>query len=246
MDYRQICYQVAEGVCTITLNRPDKLNAFTGTMGDELYHAFGRARGADEVRVIVLAGAGANFCAGVDLQALADPEEGARIAATPLLSRFPLENHGCAKPTLCAIQGAAIGVGLTMTLSFDIRIVEEGAKLAAPFARLGLMPGLGSTYLLQRLVGRGQALDLLLSGRSLGAAEALALGLAQRVVPAGEALAAVRELAATLARSKPLVLAAVKDAVNRGGDASLAEALACEAEWIARIRPGIGKAEHNG
>jgi enoyl-CoA hydratase/carnithine racemase len=236
MNYSQVLYEVAEGVCTITLNRPDRLNAFTGTMGDEIYAAFEAANAADDVRVIILTGAGNAFCAGVDLQALADPAQAERIVKTPLLSRFPVENYRNPKPTICAINGAAIGVGITMCLSFDLRIADEGAKISVPFVKLGLLPGLGSTYLLQRLMGRGRALDLLLSARSVTAAEAHQLGLIERLAAPGMALAVAREVAAALAKCDPLVVGDVKAMINFGADVSLEQAVENEGKHFVSLR----------
>jgi len=241
MAYTQIRYDVADGICTVTLNRPLKLNAFTGTMGDEIYDAFHTARASEDVRAIILTGAGSAFCAGVDMEALADPQEAERIVTTPLLSRFPVENYASPKPTICAINGAAIGIGVTMTLSFDVRIAEDDAKLAVPFTRLGMLPGLGSTWLLSRLMGRGRALDLLLSARSLSAEEVWRMGLVERVVPCGTALDVARELAAALVKCEPQVVAGVKEAVNFGLDSTLEQALENEGRLIAGLRAGKGK-----
>jgi enoyl-CoA hydratase/carnithine racemase len=236
MNCTQIEYEVADGVCTITLARPDKLNAFTGTMGDELYEAFRQAHADPQVRAIVLTGAGSAFCAGVDMKALADPAEATRIVATPFLSRFPRENYRSTKPTICAINGPAIGVGITMALSFDLRIAAEDAKLAVPFTKLGMLPGLGSTYLLPRLVGRGAALDLLLSGRTISAAEARDIGLVERTVAPGTALEVALGMARDLAQRNPAVLAGVKEAVNFGAEHTLEEAMDNEEALIAKLR----------
>ncbi|MDY0013292.1 MAG: enoyl-CoA hydratase-related protein [Rhodocyclaceae bacterium] len=236
MAYSQILYDVTDGICTITLNRPDKLNAFTGTMGDEIYDAFSVANADPVVKAIILTGAGTTFCAGVDLPALADPKEGKRIVETPLLSKFPLENYSNPKPTICALNGAAFGIGITMTLSFDIRIAEEGAKMAVPFTKLGMLPGLASGYLLPRLVGRGRALDLLLSARSFSAAEALQMGLVERVVPVGTALTVAKALAASMVKCEPFILAGVKEMVNFSSDSTIAEAVENEARLLAEYR----------
>lgn len=236
MGYSQVLCDTDEGVRTITLNRPDKLNAFTGTMGDEIYDAFQDAVADPDVRVIIVTGAGQAFCAGVDMKALADPAEASRIAATPLLSRFPLENARCPKPTICAMNGTAIGVGVTMALSFDIRIAAEDAKLAVPFVKLGILPGLGSTHLLPRLVGRGRSLDLLLSGRSLTGREACDIGLVEHAVPQDNVLDTARALARDLASRDPFVLGAIKEAVNAGTDATLDQALENEQRMIAALR----------
>jgi len=225
VDYTQLRVETDSGVATLTLHRPDKLNAFTATMGDELLDAFRRARDDAAVRVIVLAGSGRAFCAGVDLEALRDEAERTRIAKSEFIARFPLEVAECPKPTLCAMHGAAIGVGVTMALPFDLRIAASNATLGLTFAKLGILPGLGSAHLLPRLVGRARALDLVLSARVVAAEEALEIGLVQRVA-APEALdASVRELAATLAGYDPDVLAHAKRMLEFGGHATLAETL---------------------
>src|SRR5262245_39868956 len=123
------------------------------------------ARAGPAVRSIVVGGSGRAFCAVVDLEALRDEAERARIAKSEFIARFPLELAECEKPTLCAIQGSAIGVGVTMALPFDLRIAAEGAKLGLTFAKLGILPGLGSAHLLPRLVGRARARELVLSAR---------------------------------------------------------------------------------
>ena len=237
MAYDQILYTVEEDVATVTLNRPEKLNAFTGTMGEELYAAFGRATDDPQVRAIVLTGAGRGFCAGVDLTTLSNPEEQAKIGAGDFIRKFPAENYERPKPTLCAINGAAIGVGVTMALSFDLRVAAADAKLAVPFARLGILPGFGSSHLLPRLVGRGRALDLLLSARSILGTEALEIGLVERVAPADRVLETALELARVMAGMDPLVLAHCKRSVGFGMAAgSLAEAVENEARMNAALR----------
>jgi enoyl-CoA hydratase/carnithine racemase len=225
VSYAQIRVESSGGVSTLTLSRPDKLNAFTATMGDELLDAFRAARADASVRAIVLAGAGRAFCAGVDLEALRDEAERARIAKSEFISRFPLEVAECEKPTLCAIQGSAIGVGVTMALPFDLRIAAEGAKLGLTFAKLGILPGLGSAHLLPRLVGRARARELVLTARVVEAAEAERIGLVNRVVPEASLAGAARELAETLAGYDPEVLAHAKRMLDFGERASLAETL---------------------
>jgi enoyl-CoA hydratase/carnithine racemase len=225
VSYTQIRVETAGGVAYLELHRPDKLNAFTATMGDELLDAFRAASKDAAARAIVLRGAGRAFCAGVDLEALRDEAERARIAKSEFISRFPLELAECEKPTLCAIQGSAIGVGVTMALPFDLRIAADDAKLGLTFAKLGILPGLGSAHLLPRLVGRARARELVLSARVIDAAEALRIGLVNRVVPAASLEAASRELAATLAGYDPEVLAHAKRMLDFGERASLAETL---------------------
>ena len=237
MGYEQILYAVEEGVAVVTLNRPEKLNAFTGTMGEEIYAAFGRATDDPEVRAIVLTGAGRGFCAGVDLTAISEPGEAAKIGQGDFIRRFPNENFERPKPTICAMNGAAIGVGVTMALSFDLRVAARDAKLAVPFVKLGILPGFGSTRLLPALVGRGRALDLLLSARSILGEEALEIGLVERAVPADQVLPTALELARAMAEMDPLVLAHCKRSVGAGLAAgSLAEAVESEGRLNAELR----------
>jgi enoyl-CoA hydratase/carnithine racemase len=210
---------------SVRLDRPDKLNAFTATMGDELLDAFRRARDDAAVRVFVLSGSGRAFCAGVDLEALRDDAERVRIAKSEFLARFPLEVAESPKPTLCAMHGPAIGVGVTMTLPFDVRIAAEGATFGLTFAKLGILPGLGSAHLLPRLVGRARALELVLGAGVIDAAEALRIGLVNRVVAVDALDARVRELAERLASHDPDVLAHAKRMLEFGSHATLAETL---------------------
>ena len=223
--YTQIRSETADGIATLTLDRPDKLNAFTATMGDELLAAFRAARDDAAVRAIVLCGTGRAFCAGVDLEALRDEVERARIAKSDFISRFPLEVAECPKPTVCAIQGSAIGVGVTMALPFDIRIAAEGAKLGLTFAKLGILPGLGSSHFLPRLVGHARARELVLSARVVEAAEAYRIGLVNQVVAADALATSARELAATFAGYDPAVLAHAKRMLDFGEQSTLAETL---------------------
>ena len=186
--YENILYEVADGIATITLNRPDKLNAYTTAMGDEVYQAFGSARDDDDVRAVILTGAGRGFCAGVDLEHLKAHQSGGNASKGPklgeeaFLKKLPLDMVEFPKPIIVAINGAAIGVGMTMSLPCDIRIAVAGAKLGLTFAKLGILPGLGSTHLLPRLVGMAKAQELVLTARIIRAEEALAIGLVNAVV----------------------------------------------------------------
>jgi enoyl-CoA hydratase/carnithine racemase len=236
MGYEQVLYDVDAGIATITLNRPDRLNAFTGTMGEELWDAFNQALRDDAVRAIIFTGAGRAFCAGVDLQALSQPGQGALISSGEFIRKFPEAMYHCPKPSICAINGHAIGVGVTMAVSFDMRIAAADAKLAVPFAKLGILPGFGSTHLLPRLVGRGRALELLLTARTVLAPEALEMGLVNQVVPAEQVLPSARELAATMASYDPYVLATVKRSFNASQDLTLAGAVESEGRFSAELR----------
>jgi enoyl-CoA hydratase/carnithine racemase len=265
--YRNILFEVADGIATVTLNRPEKLNAYTLEMGDEIVDAFARIRADAEVRVAILTGAGRGFCAGVDLDALkahqasearrpasearseAKPSEGggagsaravtARLGEEDFLRVLPLELLELPKPVIAAINGAAIGVGVTMTLPCDIRIAADTAKLGLTFAKLGLLPGLGSTHLLPRLVGLAKALELVLTARVIPAAEAAAIGLVNRVVPADSLMDEARGLARAMLESRPEVLAAAKSALQLGARSSMSEAMQNERDASARLRAAL-------
>lgn len=242
MTYENILFEVADGIATITLNRPDKLNAYTTEMGEEVYDAFGRCREDDAVRVVILTGAGRGFCAGVDLDHLKDHQSGGNASKGPklgeeaFLKKLPLEMMEFPKPILVAINGAAIGVGMTMALPCDVRIAAAGAKLGLTFAKLGILPGLGSTHVLPRLVGMAKAQELVLTAKVIRAEEALEIGLVNHVVPAEEVLTAAKEMAAQMAEVKPAVLAAAKRALYFGASATMAEAMKNEQERSADLR----------
>ena len=244
MGYEQVLYEIKEGVGIITLNRPEKLNAFTGTMGEELWDAFNRALADDEVRAIVFTGAGRAFCAGVDLKALSKPGEGEKISGGDFIRKFPATMDASPKPSVCAMNGAAIGVGVTMAVSFDIRIAAEDAQLAVPFSKLGILAGFGSSHLLPKLVGRANALDLLLTARTVLGPEALEMGLVNRVVPADQVLPSAVEIAKAMAAHDPLVIEHCKQLINDSSDASIAEALANETRIGAALR--AAKAARDG
>ena len=196
MSYEQIRYEVSEGILTLTLHRPDKLNAFTATMAKEVIDAFDAADADDDVRVVVVTGAGRAFCAGADLSAGGDTfdprvrggtrEEAPRDGG----GRVALRIYQALKPVIGAINGPAVGVGVTMTLPMDLRLASDGARFGFVFARRGITPEAASTWFLPRLVGPMQAAEWLYTGRVFPADElfhfldgAIELGL--RVVVVG-------------------------------------------------------------
>jgi len=204
MSYEHIQYELDGSILTVTLNRPDKLNAYTATMGSELEDAFLRADADDDVRVIIVTGAGRGFCAGADISggaAAFDTKAGntAMFAGVkPRASRgngFVEAIYNCRKPSIAAINGAAVGVGITLALPMDIRIASSQAKFGFVFARRGLVPEAGSAWFLPRLVGLDQALRWCLSGRIFGAEEAKDGGLVSEVLVPDKLLARAREIA---------------------------------------------------
>jgi 2-(1,2-epoxy-1,2-dihydrophenyl)acetyl-CoA isomerase len=246
VSHQHILTDVSDGIGTLTLNRPEKLNAYTTEMGEEVTAVLRGWREDAAVRAVILTGAGRGFCAGVDLEHLAAHQAGGNVSQGPrlgeedFLRKLPLELVAYPKPLVAAVNGAAIGVGVTMILPFDVRIASENAKLGLAFVKLGILPGLGSTHLLPRLVGRAKALELVLSARTLSAPEALAIGLVNAVVPAEKLLPAARELAAAIAAHGPEVVTAAKAAVNYGAEHTLEEAMRNEERASAELRKQKG------
>src|SRR2546423_4844876 len=197
MDYEQIAYEVADGVLTITLDRPDKLNAFTEQMMRELINAFDRSDADDDVRAVVVTGRGRGFCAGADLSG--GGETFSRGGATKVRrdggGLVTLRIFQSRKPVIAAINGPAVGVGVTMTLPMDIRLASENARMGFVFARRGIVPEAASSWFLPRVVGISRAMEWVATGRVFDAAEALDGGLVSRVVPDEELVPAARDLA---------------------------------------------------
>ena len=201
MSYEHITCDLDGAIMTVTLNRPDKLNAYTGQMGAEIADAFERADGDDNVRAIIVTGAGRAFCAGADVSGGAasfdtSGKHGAGVFAAPKQGgRFVEAIFNCRKPSIAAINGPAVGVGITMTLPMDVRIAARGAKIGFIFARRGLVPEAGSAWFLPKLVGLPQALRWCLSGRVFEADEAHKGGLVSEVVEPAELLNRAKEIA---------------------------------------------------
>ncbi|MEU7812945.1 crotonase/enoyl-CoA hydratase family protein [Pseudonocardia sp. NPDC049154] len=207
MTYETLDYTVRDGILTLTLNRPDKLNSFTVTMADELIAAYDRASADDEVGAIVVTGAGRAFCAGMDLSSEGNVfglDESQQPTLQDLEERFEdpeivdgvrdtggqvsLAVYRCTKPVIAAINGAAVGIGATMTLPMDVRLASEDARIGFVFGRLGIVPEAASTWFLPRIVGISRALEWVYSADVLSAQEALDGGLLRSVVPADQLL----------------------------------------------------------
>jgi len=204
MDFEQITTDLADHVFTITLNRPERLNAFTTTMGDELRAAIDRADADDEVRAVIVTGAGRGFCAGADLERGSetftkreheDPDSIPRDGG----GRLTLRIFECTKPVIAAINGPAVGIGATMTLPMDVRLASETARIGFVFSRRGIVPEACSSWFLPRVVGISRAMEWVATGRVFDAQEALEGGLVRSVHPAGELLKAANRLAREIA-----------------------------------------------
>jgi enoyl-CoA hydratase/carnithine racemase len=204
MEFEQIRVELDDRVLTITLNRPDRLNAWTAQMGQELMAAFDRADADDEVRAAVVTGAGRGFCAGADLAgggATFDWREREQVGAVPRDNggQFTLRVFDCRKPVIAAINGPAVGVGATMTLPMDVRLAAEEARIGFVFARRGIVPEACSSWFLPRVVGISRAMEWVATGRVFSAQEALDAGMVRSVHPGGELLDAAYGLAREIA-----------------------------------------------
>jgi enoyl-CoA hydratase/carnithine racemase len=221
-----------DAVATITLNRPDKLNAFTGTMREDLLEALHAAERDAGVRAVILTGAGRAFCAGGDVEFMSGLQKsGDETSFRRLLDagrEIILQIASMPKPVLAAINGVAAGAGCNLALACDYRIAAQTAKLSESFVRIGLHPDWGGTWLLPRLVGRSRALEIMLSGRMIEAEEALALGMVDRVV--ADAMADATTLARSFAAASPIAVAGIKRALNASEANDLRAQLELEAE----------------
>jgi enoyl-CoA hydratase/carnithine racemase len=225
MSYQQITYAVADGVATITLNRPEKLNAWTPIMGAELLDAFRAADRDREVRAVLFTGSGDRaFCAGADMgffaeQIAAGGGAGSNSGSGGGPSRvedFPQLMRKLSKPAIALLNGYALGIGATMPLLCDIRLACPEAQIGFLFSRMGVMAELGSTYLLPRIVGTARACELMLTGRRFSAAECAQMGLLNHVVPRAELLDAGRALAREISQCAPLSIMLTRQAIYQG------------------------------
>jgi enoyl-CoA hydratase/carnithine racemase len=223
MAYDAITVEQQDGIATVTLNRPQRLNAWTPTMGTELVDVFRDLDRDPTVRVVLFTGAGRAFCAGADMDFFAAQVEaggGAKgqggMPGPARVEEFPALMRRLSKPVIAAINGFALGIGCTMTLLCDIRIAAAEAKLGFLFPRMGVMAELGSTFLLPRLVGLGRACELMFTGKQYTADECERAGLVNRVVPGPELMTAARALAHEIAQCAPLSILLTRQALYQG------------------------------
>jgi enoyl-CoA hydratase/carnithine racemase len=218
-DYAEITYAVAERIATVTLNRPEARNGYTIRMADELGAAMDRADRDEDVRVVVLTGAGTDFCVGADLSQGGfdfDPATGPDAAWQEPAGRCSKRIFAMNKPVIAALHGAAVGGGVTITLSCDYRLASADSRFGFVFTRRGIYPEGASAWFLPRLVGMGTALDWMISGRVFPAAEALEKGLVHQVVPAGTVLDRAYELAKEIVeKTAPVSVAVTRQLLYR-------------------------------
>jgi 2-(1,2-epoxy-1,2-dihydrophenyl)acetyl-CoA isomerase len=236
MQYRDILVERRDGVVTITLNRPDRLNAMTWDSWDELVDALRQASEDDDSKAVIITGAGRGFCAGSDLVASTSQEETPQkeVSRSRWLRSGYLATYevvACQKPTIAAINGTTAGAGLSLALACDTRIASETARLGTIFARRGLSPDFGCTFFLPRIVGLSRALELMYTGEMFDAQEALRLGLVSRLTPPDQVLPVATELAQRIAAGPSLAIEATKRLAYRGLLGDLEDHMRLEEHW---------------
>ncbi len=235
MAYETILVEQKDGIASITLNRPEVLNAFTLKMGGELMDALRGLKEDAETKVLILTGAGRAFCSGADIRGFNEQverrkkgERSREPEGTEFDSAMPLTMINFPKPIIAAINGAAVGIGFTITLPCDLRIASENAKLGAVFTRVGLVPEFSSSYLLPKLIGLGKALELVLTARMIDAHEAKEIGLVNKVVPANTFMDETLAMAQMMAKGASVALKLAKRALHHGAGATMLQAMQYE------------------
>jgi enoyl-CoA hydratase len=229
MSYQTINFAVADRIATVTINRPDKLNALNVAVFDDLTRVVDELRERSDIGGAIITGAGRAFIAGADISEL---EALGGLKAKDLARRGQLvfnRLESLPKPVIAAVNGFALGGGCELAMACHLRIASDAAKFGQPEVKLGLIPGYGGTQRLPRLVGKGRALQLLMTGEIIDAAEAYRIGLVNKVVPAADLLKTAQELMKAMLANAPLALAGCIEMVNRGYDVSMGDALAAEA-----------------
>jgi enoyl-CoA hydratase len=243
MAYELLTFQVDDRIATITVDRPDKLNALNDALMAELGRAIDDAVARDDVGAVLLTGAGRAFVAGADIAELASQSATEGKARAERGQRVFRRFERSPKPTLAAVNGFALGGGCELAMACHLRIASDAAKFGQPEVKLGIVPGYGATQRLPRLVGKGRALHLLLTGEMIDAAEAYRIGLVNRVVPAAELLDAARATLTTILAQGPLAVAHCIEAVDRGLDLPLDDGIALEASYFGLLSASADESE---
>lgn len=229
MAFQNLTLEVAGRIATLTVNRPDKLNALNDATIAELGHAIDEIRLDDVIAGVILTGAGRAFVAGADISELASQSpflaKARSRAGQDVFRRF----ETCPKPVIAAVNGFALGGGCELAMACHIRIASDAAKFGLPESKLGILPGFGGSQRLPRLVGKGRAIQLLVTGEMIDAAEAYRIGLVNRVVPAADLIKTAAEMLNQILANGPLAVALCIEAVDRGLEMSLDEGLILEA-----------------
>jgi enoyl-CoA hydratase len=229
MPFKFLTLEVADRIATLTINRPDKLNALNDATIAELGQAIDQIRVDDSIGGVIITGAGRAFVAGADISELS--------SQTPVLAKARARGgqdvfrriETCPKPVIAAVNGFALGGGCELAMACHIRIASDAAKFGQPESKLGLLPGYGGSQRLPRLVGKGRAVQLLITAEMIDAAEAYRIGLVNKIAPAGELMSVAREMMKTILANGPLAVALCIEAIDRGLEMSLDEGLILEA-----------------
>ena len=240
-----VLYEAADRVATITLNRPEALNSLDPESLFELNDAFQRANAEAEVRVVILTGTGGKaFCTGSDLKKTMPPKESfAELTFGRPKWLYPFAGMEIDKPTICAVNGYALAGGMELALACDIRIASTNAQFGQSEVRVGSIPAAGGTQRLPRMIGRSDAMLMMLTGNSISAEEALRIGLVSRIVPPGDLIAVAREIALRIAENAPLAVRAVKRLVGDGMDMPLFAAIQAEQFALGLLRDSEDRLE---
>jgi enoyl-CoA hydratase/carnithine racemase len=233
MTYECLIYEVKDGIATLTLNRPDRLNALGGSLRDDLHDAVTRSAADPDVRVMIVTGAGKGFCAGGDVKAMNEAKEGRRERPfmekiAPGRDRTLLAMREAPQPIIAAVNGAAAGAGMNLALACDIRLASSAARFSQAFVKRGLHPDWGGTYFLPRIVGMAKACELIFTGALIDAAEALRLGIVSQVLAPEELLPAAQTLARAIAAGPPIAIRLAKRGLYRNAESDLRTALEYE------------------
>ncbi len=233
MTYKCLLYAVQDRIATLTLNRPERLNALGDTLRDDLYDAVRKAAADPDVRVIVITGAGRGFCSGGDVKSMKEREEATATAPVtdkfaPMRDRIILAMRDCPKPTIAAVNGPAAGAGMNLALACDMRIASSAAKFSQAFVKRGLHPDWGGTYFLPRVVGMAKACELIFTGDSIDAAQALELSIVNAVVAPEALMDETYKLAKKIADGPPVAIQLAKRALYHNQDVDLRAALEFE------------------
>jgi len=233
MTYECLIYEVKDGIATLTLNRPDRLNALGGSLRDDLHAAVTRSAADPEVRVMVITGAGKGFCSGGDVKAMGEAKAGQR--ERPLIEKIApgrdrtlLAMREAPQPIIAAVNGAAAGAGMNLALGCDIRIASTAARFTQAFVKRGLHPDWGGTYFLPRMVGTAKACEMIFTGDVIDAAEAERLGIVSRVVAPEELMPTAYELARRIAAGPPVAIRLAKRSIYANSELDLRAALQVE------------------
>lgn len=233
MTYKCLLYTVQDRIATLTLNRPERLNALGDTLRDDLYDAVNKAAADPDVGVLVVTGAGRGFCSGGDVKSMNEREQSGQTEAPgarlmPMRDRIVLAMRDCPKPVIAAVNGAAAGAGMNLALACDMRIASSAAKFSQAFVKRGIAPDWGGSWFLPRIVGVAKASELIFTGDTIDAAEAFRLGIVNAVVDPDQLMPEVRKLARKIADGPPVAIALSKRAIHHNLDADLRSGLEFE------------------